>query len=76
MIVRHFMLDKEEPVMPPAIALAVAAAAVTIGARWMQREWRRVNAELARAEAAARTQAPADLPRLRRDAKTGEWRPV
>ncbi|HVV92852.1 MAG TPA: hypothetical protein VHD15_05485 [Hyphomicrobiales bacterium] len=61
--------------MPPMVALAVAAAAVTLGARWMQREWRRVNAELARADAAARAPVRTDMPTLRQDPKTGEWRP-
>jgi hypothetical protein len=57
------------------VALAVAAAAATLGARWMQREWRRVNAELARADAAASKPARTELPTLRQDPATGEWRP-
>jgi hypothetical protein len=67
--------DKEDLAMPPVVALAAAAAAFAVGTRWLQREWRRVNAELARAEAAARAPGRADLPTLRQDPKTGEWRP-
>jgi hypothetical protein len=62
--------------MPPLLAVALATSAAAIGARWVQREWRRVNEALDRADAAARTPARADdLPTLRRDPKTGVWRP-
>jgi hypothetical protein len=61
--------------MPPLVAMAAAAAAFTVGARWLQREWRRVNAELERAEAATRKPHSAEVPTLRQDPQTGVWRP-
>jgi hypothetical protein len=61
--------------MPPVVAFAAAAAVFTLSARWMQREWRRINTELSRAEAAARAPRRDDLPTLRQDPTTGEWRP-
>jgi hypothetical protein len=61
--------------MPPLIVVAVATSAAAIGARWLQREWRRVNDELDRAEAAAKVPARTEMPTLRRDPKSGVWRP-
>lgn len=61
------------PVLPAA-ALAIAA---TVGARWAVREWRRINDELDRVQPRRehREKPAGDMPRLRRDPKTGEWRP-
>lgn len=73
----------------PSIGSAIAATLATIGAavlsRLVAREWQRVNAELDALRAAAagshrdpRHDAAAgtrDLPTLRRDPVTGEYRP-
>ena len=57
--------------MPPIIAAAVAIAGAALLARTLRREWDRVNRELDAAEA-----APAEVrATLRRDPKTGVWRP-
>ena len=53
------------------VPVAAAAAAAIIGVRFLRREWRRINRDLERVRATeARPSAT-----LRRDAKTGEWRP-
>jgi hypothetical protein len=61
--------------MPPLVAAALATSAAAVAARWLRREWRRVNAELDRAEAAAKVPAKDEVPTLRRDPKSGVWRP-
>jgi hypothetical protein len=53
------------------LPIAAAGAAAIRGVRFLRREWRRINADLDRVRATeARPSAT-----LRRDAKTGEWRP-
>jgi hypothetical protein len=58
--------------MPPLIPFVAAAAGTAILVRFMRREWKRVNAELDRAEAAEKR--PEGGPTLRRDPSTGDWR--
>jgi hypothetical protein len=66
--------------MPPFAIPPLAAAAVlgaVIVARWAVREYRRVNGELD-AMKTAKAKAPVDrshLPTLRRDPRTGIYRP-
>jgi hypothetical protein len=47
-----------------------AAAATLVGAQFIRREWLRINRDLDRVRAGAKP-----LGTLRRDEKTGEWRP-
>jgi hypothetical protein len=64
------------PFAIPPLAAAAVLAAVIVG-RWAVREFRRVNGELD-APKTAKAKAPADrrhLPTLRRDPKTGVYRP-
>jgi hypothetical protein len=60
--------------MPTFVAFAAAVLAGATAARWVRREWRRVNDELD-ARHAAEVKAARDLPRLKRDPASGEWRP-
>lgn len=65
--------------MPPFLIVAIGAigAAAAAAARLLSRESRRVNTELdaVRREGAAR-RPPDGGPTLRRDPKTGEYRPA
>ena len=61
--------------MPQALLLALGAVGAVIAAKWIAREWRRVNDELDQARAKP---APVDveaMPDLRRDPATGVYRP-
>ena len=60
---------------PPVIAATVAAVGVIVVSRMLTREWHRVNdaLEVQRATATVRTK---DVPTLRRDPITGEYRPM
>jgi len=63
--------------MPPLIALALGMIGAAALARWCVKEVRRVNAELEAVRARA-TVEPFDretLPKLKRDPRTGEYRP-
>ena len=60
--------------MPALVAFAFAAVAGAVATRWVRREWRRVNEELD-ARHAAEVRAARDLPKLKRDPVSGEWRP-
>lgn len=56
--------------MPPLIlGMTLAAGAALIAARIVRREWHRVNRELDMARSAPNSST------LRRDPKTGVWRP-
>jgi len=59
--------------MPPVIAVTLGLMGVAALARWCVKEMHRVNAELdgIRAESVDRNR----LPTLRRDPRTGEYRP-
>ncbi len=63
-------------VVSPVVKIIVAAIGGVAIAQWMVREFRRVNAELERVRAASVLDATArrNLPTLRRDPATGEWR--
>jgi hypothetical protein len=63
------------PPFPPVISFALAAIGVAAVAKVLAREWRRVNAELDANERAAAAVASKDLPTLRLDPVTGEYRP-
>jgi hypothetical protein len=56
------------------IALGAIGSAVVI--RWVVKEVRRINAELDRLKAASKVDPAAreELPTLRRDPRTGDWR--
>jgi hypothetical protein len=60
---------------PPVIAATLAAIGVIALSRVLAREWQRVNAELDAHARAAATVRSRDLPTLRRDPVTGEYRP-
>ena len=62
--------EKEGPIMRRFLPFAALAAAV-FGVRFLRREWVRVNRDLDRVRAGG----PAPRATLRRDARTGEWRP-
>ena len=60
--------------MPPLVLVAAGAIGVVAVARWLQRESRRINAELhPEPEKAGRAQRPDG--RLVRDPVTGQYRP-
>ena len=59
---------------PPVIAYTLAAIGVVAFSKVLAREWRRVNSELDANERAAAAVAARDLPTLRRDPATGEYR--
>jgi hypothetical protein len=62
--------------MPPVLALALGMFGAAALVRWCYREVHRVNAELDSVRAKATE--PVDrnaLPKLKRDPKTGEYRP-
>jgi hypothetical protein len=63
--------------MPPIIAVTLGLMGVAALARWCVKEMHRVNAELdgIRATAAAEPVDRNRLPTLRRDPRTGEYRP-
>ena len=63
------------PPFPPAITIALAAIGIAAVAKVLAREWQRVNAELDANERAAAAVASKDLPTLRLDPVTGEYRP-
>jgi len=63
--------------MPPVLAVAVALVGGAVLVRWCVKEVRRVNANLDNVRARSRVE-PVDrgtLPTLRRDPRTGEYRP-
>ena len=61
--------------LPPVIAWTLAAVGAVAISKVLVREWRRVNAELDARERAAEPVARDELPTLRRDPNTGEYRP-
>jgi len=63
------------PPFPPVINFTLAAIGIAALAKVLAREWQRVNAELDAGECAAAAVASKDLPTLRRDPATGEYRP-
>jgi hypothetical protein len=64
-------------VIPPLVKWALAAVGGAAAVHWAVREFRRVNEELDRVRAApAKDGGHRQLPTLRRDPVTGEWRPI
>ncbi|MFO1097767.1 MAG: hypothetical protein U1E81_05670 [Xanthobacteraceae bacterium] len=62
--------------IPPIITAAFGALGAATLARVLVREWRRVNAELDQVSAAAAERVDRErLPKLRRDPRTGVYRP-
>jgi len=63
--------------MPPLVVFALGVMGAAVVVRWCVKEVRRVNAELdeLRAKAAVELFDRDDLPKLKRDPKTGEYRP-
>jgi len=61
--------------LPPFIAWTLAAVGAVAISKMLVREWRRVNAELDAHERAAEPVERRELPTLRRDPNTGEYRP-
>jgi hypothetical protein len=61
--------------MPPLVPFAIASVVAGLGIRWARREWRRVNDLLDQEQRATEVSGRADLPTLRRDPATGDWRP-
>ena len=61
-------------VVSPLVRLALGALGTGIIVRWVVKEARRINAELARVKAGTDPSGRKTLPTLRRDARTGEWR--
>jgi len=57
------------------IATALTAIGAVVLSRLLVREWQRVNAELAAAPHHPWNRDTGDLPTLRRDPVTGEYRP-
>jgi hypothetical protein len=63
-------------VVSPVITAAFGALGAAALARVLVREWRRINAELDRVSASAAEEVERDrLPKLRRDPRTGVYRP-
>ena len=62
--------------MPPIVAGAVAAAAAAVVAKMVANEWRRINAMLHPQEPVlVKETVRQNLPTLRRDPRTGIYRP-
>lgn len=63
--------------IPPVFAWMLGAVGAAAVARWVMRETRRINSELdrMRAEPPGETAGRDALPTLKRDPKTGEYRP-
>jgi len=61
--------------LPPVIAWTLAAVGAVAISKLLAREWRRVNDELDANERAAAPVARDELPTLRPDPNSGEYRP-
>jgi hypothetical protein len=63
--------------MPPVIVFALGVVGAAMLARWCVKEVRRVNSELdeVRANASGELRDRDAMPKLKRDPKTGEYRP-
>jgi hypothetical protein len=61
--------------MPQALLMVLGAIGAAIAARFIAREWRRVNDELDRTRTAT-VDAREGIPVLRRDPETGIYRPM
>ena len=63
--------------MPPLIVFALGVMGAAVVVRWCVKEVHRVNTELDEVRARASAEPPDRdaLPKLKRDPKTGEYRP-
>ena len=63
-------------IVSPLVKLALGAAGAAAIVHWVVKEVRRINAELDRVRAASKVDRAAreELPTLRRDPRTGDWR--
>ncbi len=61
--------------LPPVIVWTLAAIGAAALAKVLSKEWQRVNAELDTHERAAEHAAREHIPTLRRDPRTGVYRP-
>jgi hypothetical protein len=61
--------------MPPVLALALGMFGAAALVRWCAKEVKRVNADLERVRATADPIDRNALPTLKRDPRTGEYRP-
>ncbi len=61
--------------IPPVIAWTLGAVGAVIMTKLLAREWRRVNDELDAQERTADQMRPQKIPTLRRDPRTGVYRP-
>jgi hypothetical protein len=61
-------------VISPLVKLALGALGAGAIAAWAVKEFRRINDELERMKAPVDAVARQDLPTLRRDPRSGEWR--
>jgi len=62
--------------MPPILAYAALAAVSAVAARWVKREWTRINRDLDGNRDGNGRPPQDEMPILRRDPLTGEWRPA
>jgi hypothetical protein len=71
------MLKDRSTTMPPVFALALGMFGAAALVRWCYKEVRRVNSDLdgVRAKASVEPVDRSTLPKLKRDPKTGEYRP-
>jgi hypothetical protein len=65
-------------IIPPLIKVALVAIGGVAAVHWMLKEFRRINRELdgMKAGPAGEPVHHQELPTLRRDPASGEWRPV
>jgi hypothetical protein len=64
------------PALPPLVAWTLGAIGAVVVMKLITREWQRINAELDQARPIRVTDPErARLPTLRRDPRTGEYRP-
>jgi hypothetical protein len=61
--------------LPPVIAWTLGAVGAVLMTKLLAREWRRVNAELDAQARSADQMRPQKIPTLRRDPRTGVYRP-
>jgi hypothetical protein len=66
------------PVIPAIVKIALGALGAAAVVHWLVKEARRINRDLERVRAAPAVDPVVRdaLPTLRRDPKTGEWRPT
>jgi hypothetical protein len=61
--------------MPPMIMWIVGAVGAAVAAKWLTKEWRRVNAELDAVRTQSAGEPKPDRQSLERDPETGIYRP-